>query len=57
MALVFRGLVEGKRDEVIEDAACNCAGAGQIAGIGVGPDGEPGVKRRKKGGTVVDKRS
>lgn len=36
-----------------EDAPANAAGSGNIAGIGVGPDGEPGilpskVMRRKK---------
>ena len=31
-----------------EDVAVNSAGAGNIAGIGVGPDGEPGVKKKKK---------
>lgn len=31
-----------------EDAPTNSAGAGNVAGIGVGPDGEPGVKRKKK---------
>ena len=31
-----------------EDVAVNSAGGGNIAGIGVGPDGEPGVKKKKK---------
>ena len=31
-----------------EEVAVNSAGAGNIAGIGVGPDGEPGVKKKKK---------
>lgn len=32
-----------------EDAvAANCAGGGQIAGIGVGVNGEPGVNKKKK---------
>ena len=44
-------------DEIInkidEDAPANAAGSGNIAGIGVGPDGEPGVNpikamKRKK---------
>src|SRR5210317_1386955 len=38
-------------DEIInkmdEDAPANAAGSGNIAGIGVGPDGEPGVKKKK----------
>ena len=32
---------------VNEDAPANSAGSGGIAGIGVGPDGEPGVKKKK----------
>ena len=44
-------------DEIInkidEDAPANSAGSGNIAGIGVGPDGEPGINpktamKRKK---------
>jgi hypothetical protein len=31
-----------------EDAPVNSAGAGNIAGIGVGPKGEPGVQPKKK---------
>src|SRR6056300_1473616 len=31
-----------------EDAPENAAGSGNVAGIGVGPDGEPGVKPKKK---------
>lgn len=33
-----------------EEAAVNAAGAGNVAGLGVGPQGEPGVhmKKRKK---------
>jgi len=30
-----------------EDAPTNCASGGQIAGMGVGPQGEPGVPKRK----------
>ena len=41
-----------------EDAPANSAGSGNIAGIGVGDDGEPGVsvaqqKKRKKSSPVV----
>lgn len=32
--------------EVEEDAPANAAGSGAIAGIGVGPDGEPGIPTR-----------
>lgn len=52
-------------DIVDEDAAANCAGGGAIAGLGVGPQGEPGGrangingttsgKKRKKDLSVVD---
>jgi len=38
-------------DEIInkidEDAPANAAGSGNVAGIGVGPDGEPGVNSIK----------
>ena len=30
-----------------EDAPVNAVGTGAVAGIGVGPQGEPGVKKRK----------
>ena len=33
---------------VSEDAPANAAGSGNVAGIGVGPDGEPGVNPKKK---------
>ena len=41
-----------------EDMPTNAAGRGAVAGIGVGPDGEPGIdpkKRKKK--TLIDARS
>ena len=31
-----------------EDAPVNAVGGGQIAGLGVGPQGEPGVTKKKK---------
>lgn len=36
-----------KRYAVQEDAPVNAAGSGQIAGIGIGPQGEPGIKKSK----------
>ena len=33
---------------VREEVAVNAAGAGNVAGLGVGPQGEPGVKKKKK---------
>ena len=43
-----------------EDMPTNAAGRGAIAGIGVGPDGEPGVmpkRKKKKKKTLVDART
>ena len=34
--------------DIEEDAPTNSAGSGSVAGLGVGPMGEPGVKKRKK---------
>lgn len=45
---MYNELVELKEERVEEDAPANNAGGGNIAGIGVGPDGEPGVMPRKK---------
>lgn len=39
---------------VKEEAAANCAGGGNVAGIGVGPDGEPGVGKRKKNPVIAN---
>lgn len=41
--------------KIKEDAAMSSAGAGNIAGIGVGPQGEPGIspKRKKFAGATV----
>jgi ribosomal protein L33 len=33
--------------EIKEDAPVNAVGGGAVAGLGVGPQGEPGVKKRK----------
>jgi len=43
--------------QVIEDAPTNSAGGGAIAGIGVGPDGEPGVDPKKKKKRYLDART
>jgi len=39
-----------KEKIIIEDStgAMNVAGSGSVEGIGVGPNGEPGVKRKPK---------
>jgi hypothetical protein len=36
-----------------EDAPVNNVGGGNIAGVGVGPAGEPGVKKKKKKNIVM----
>ena len=43
-----------KATPVKEETAANCAGGGKVAGIGVGPDGEPGVGKRKKSAVIAD---
>ena len=45
-----------------EDAAANSVGGGNIAGLGVGPDGEPGltkaqIKKHKKKARLYDGRT
>ena len=37
-----------KEDGVIVGAPTNSVGPGQIAGLGVGPQGEPGVSKKNK---------
>ena len=41
------------KDKMKEDAPVNSAGGGNIAGIGVGPDGEPCIKKKKKKDIVM----
>lgn len=43
-AAVYRSFVNSMK----EDAPVNVVGGGQIAGVGVGPQGEPGVTKKKK---------
>ena len=42
--------------DIEEDAPTNYAGSGSVAGLGVGPMGEPGVKKKKKKRTLIDAR-
>lgn len=35
-----------------EDAPTMAAGTGQVAGIGVGPQGEPGIKKKRLPGLI-----
>lgn len=37
-----------KKEELLEDVPVNNVGQGNIAGTGVGPQGEPGVKKGLK---------
>jgi hypothetical protein len=43
-AAVYRSFINSMK----EDTPVNAVGGGQIAGLGVGPQGEPGIKRKKK---------
>ena len=43
-AAVYRSFINSMK----EDAPVNAVGGGQIAGVGVGPQGEPGVTKKKK---------
>ena len=36
-----------------EDAPVNAVGGGQIAGVGVGAQGEPGVKKKNKTASFI----
>lgn len=50
-AAVYRSFIDSMKDktkEMHENAPVNSVGGGQIAGLGVGPQGEPGIKRKKK---------
>jgi hypothetical protein len=42
-AAVYRSFINSMK----EDAPVNSVGGGQIAGLGVGPQGEPGMKKKK----------
>lgn len=45
--------VDDKGILVQEDAPANNVGGGNIAGVGVGPAGEPGIKKKKKKSIVM----
>lgn len=36
-----------------EDAPVNAVGGGQIAGVGVGPQGEPGIMKKRKTASFI----
>jgi hypothetical protein len=39
---------KNSKNEMREDAPVNVVGGGNIAGLGVGPQGEPGINKKKK---------
>jgi hypothetical protein len=39
---------QGRKKRMKEDAPVNAVGGGQVAGLGVGPQGEPGISKKKK---------
>jgi hypothetical protein len=41
------------KQKIKEDAPVNNVGGGNIAGVGVGPAGEPGIKKKKKKSIVM----
>ena len=42
-----------RKYSIKEDAPTNSVGGGGVAGIGVGPQGEPGVPKKKKLRSIV----
>lgn len=48
-----RAHCQGRKKRMSEDAPVNSAGAGQVAGLGVGAQGEPGVAKKKKLATFI----
>ena len=43
-----RAHCQGRKKKMKEDAPVNNVSGGQIAGVGVGPQGEPGISKKKK---------
>lgn len=43
-----RAHCQGRKKRMSEDAPVNSVGGGQIAGVGVGPKGEPGINKKRK---------
>lgn len=43
-----RAHCQGRKKRMKEDAPVNAVGGGQIAGTGVGAQGEPGISKKKK---------
>jgi len=41
------------KHSIKEDAPTNSVGGGGVAGVGVGPQGEPGVPKKKKLRSIV----
>jgi hypothetical protein len=49
----MRGMNTADKKLKKEEVAVNAAGAGNVAGLGVGPQGEPGVNMKKRKKTVL----
>jgi hypothetical protein len=45
--------MEKTKKQINEEVPANNVGGGAVAGLGVGPDGEPGVKKKKKLDTLM----
>lgn len=48
-----RAHCQGRKKRMKEDAPINNVGSGQVAGLGVGAQGEPGVNKKKKIATFI----
>jgi len=46
--MLFKFFLEVYRRKLNEEAPVNNVGDGNVAGVGVGPNGEPGLKRRQQ---------
>ena len=44
---------DNKFKPIQEDAPVNAVGGGQIAGVGIGAQGEPGVKKKNKTASFI----
>tara|TARA_B110000503_G_C7059375_1_gene375960 strand:- start:755 stop:1093 length:339 start_codon:yes stop_codon:yes gene_type:complete len=53
MTKEYKSMIDEIINKIDEDAPGNSAGGGNVAGIGVGPAGEPGVNPKKKKDVVL----
>jgi hypothetical protein len=49
----YKDMMDELINKIDEDAPTNAAGNASVAGIGVGPDGEPGVDKKKKKNPIL----